>query len=179
MREQYREQYIEAVLAVADLIPPARVLSYGDIATLLESGGPRQVGAVMSAHGNAVAWWRVVRASGAAPACHEGQALEHYRVEHMALRGDTAPAAHGRAPSWRVEMKTARWNPTEAEFILLDAIAAGLQHAASAADLAADDGVPAAAGAAAAALAPAPGPALGETSPGKTGMSVPRDGLYA
>ncbi|ALV46094.1 cysteine methyltransferase [Arthrobacter alpinus] len=116
-----REQYLEAVLAVADLIPPARVLSYGDIAALLESGGPRQVGAVMAAQGSAAPWWRVIRAGGQAPQGHERQALEHYRQEQTALRGDTAA-------SWRVDMKAARWNPTEAEFDLIDAIAATLQE---------------------------------------------------
>lgn len=120
-----REQYVEAVLAVADLIPRSQVLAYGDIATLLESGGPRQVGAVMSAHGGAVCWWRVVRANGAAPACHEGAALKHYRQEQTPLRGDTAGAASG----WRLDMATARWCPTPADFQRLDTIAARLQDA--------------------------------------------------
>ena len=145
-----REQYVEAVLAVAQLIPAARILSYGDIAALLESGGPRQVGAVMSAHGSAVPWWRVIRASGCAPVCHEGRALAHYREESTALRGDTsalAPSTPGRVPVWRVDMKTARWNPSESDFDVIDAIAATL-HAA--------DGVPA-----------------------RTPMSVPRDELDA
>ena len=149
-----REQYVEAVLAVAELIPSGRVLSYGDIAALLESGGPRQVGAVMSAHGSAVPWWRVIRANGAAPVCHEGRALVHYVQEHTALRGDTTAtaASAGRAPSWRVDVKRARWNPGDADFDRIDAIAARLTH---------DDGshhqVPAAA----------------------EPMSVPRDGLGA
>lgn len=141
-----REQYLEAVLAVADLIPPARVLSYGDIAALLESGGPRQVGAVMAAQGSAVPWWRVIRASGQAPQGHENQALEHYRHEQTALRGDTAA-------SWRVDMKAARWHPTDAEFDLIDAIAASLQEM--------DDVESGAAGAAAA----------------RPKMSVPHDGI--
>lgn len=172
-----REQYVEAVLAVADLIPAARVLSYGDIAALLESGGPRQVGAVMSAHGSAVSWWRVIRASGAAPACHEGQALAHYCEEQTALRGDTAAAPEGgRPPSWRVDMKAARWNPGEAEFDLIDAIAARLQNADSAGAVAAgsraDDAGHGAAGAAADSGAAA-------VAKVKATMSVPRDGLYA
>ncbi|MFF3038670.1 MGMT family protein, partial [Arthrobacter citreus] len=36
-----REDFQEAVLAVAALIPPGRVLAYGDIAELLGAGGPR------------------------------------------------------------------------------------------------------------------------------------------
>lgn len=124
-----REQYVEAVLAVAGLIPAGRVLSYGDIAALLENGGPRQVGAVMSGHGSAVAWWRVIRANGAAPVCHEGRALQHYVQELTALRGDTSAAtACGSAPAWRVDVKLARWNPGDAELDLIDAIAARLQE---------------------------------------------------
>ncbi|WP_104109254.1 MGMT family protein [Arthrobacter sp. N199823] len=124
------EEYVEAVLAVAELIPESKVLSYGDIAALLDSGGPRQVGAVMSAHGNAVAWWRVIRASGAAPQGHERQALEHYLQESTALRGDTAAApVPGKNPPWRVDMKSARWNPQEAEFELIDAVAGALHDA--------------------------------------------------
>lgn len=125
-----REQYGEAVLAVAELIPAGKVLSYGDISALLESGGPRQVGAVMSAEGSAGPWWRVIRASGGAPQGHEGRALEHYRREGTALRGDPDERpAPGRAPSWRVDMKAARWNPREADFELIDTIA-GRLHAA-------------------------------------------------
>ena len=124
-----REQYVEAVLAVAGLIPAGRVLSYGDIAALLENGGPRQVGAVMSGHGSAVPWWRVIRANGAAPVCHEGRALEHYVQELTALRGDTsAVSGCGRAPAWRVDVKLARWNPGNTELDLIDAIAARLQN---------------------------------------------------
>lgn len=145
-----REQYVEAVLAVAELIPAGSVLSYGDIAALLESGGPRQVGAAMSVNGGAVPWWRVIRASGIAPQGHEARALGHYRHEGTALRGD--PAARpvpGRAPSWRVDMRTARWNPREPDFVVIDAIAERL-HAADQL------------------LSP-------DTAP----MSVPRDGLGA
>lgn len=124
---------MEAVLAVAGLIPPSKVLSYGDIAALLESGGPRQVGAVMSAQGSAVPWWRVIRANGAAPLCHEGQALTHYRAERTPLRGDTsARTPSGKAVPWGVEMKAARWNPSESDFDRIDAIAHRLQSADSA-----------------------------------------------
>lgn len=148
-----REQYVEAVVAVAELIPAGRVLSYGDIAALLQSGGPRQVGAVMSTHGSTVPWWRVIRASGSAPLCHHGRALAHYLQEQTALRGDSSasvPSA-GKAPSWRVDMTLARWNPGATELDLIDVIAAQLQDA--------DNVTNSVAGA-----APAP-------------MSVPRDGL--
>ncbi len=152
-----REQYLEAVLAVAGLIPPAKVLSYGDIAALLENGGPRQVGAVMSAQGSDAPWWRVIRASGTAPLCHEGRALAHYRSEGTPLRGDvsaTVPA--GKAAPWRVDMRAARWNPAEADFDAIDAIAARLRDADAEPHQMYD-------------AAPHPGPT----------MSVPRDGLGA
>ena len=125
-----REQFAEAVLAVVELIPAARVLSYGDISALLDSGGPRQVGAVMSAQGSAVPWWRVIRAGGAAPLCHEGQALGHYLAEGTPLRGDTAARTTScKAVPWGVDMKSARWTPAEADFDRIDAIAARLQSA--------------------------------------------------
>lgn len=125
-----REQYVEAVFAVVTLIPPGRVLSYGDIASLLDSGGPRQIGAAMAQGGGDVPWWRVIRADGTAPLCHEGRALRHYRGEGTALCGDVAELPNpGHRPGWRVDFGTARWNPSEQDLELLDAIAARL-HAA-------------------------------------------------
>ncbi|MCQ9163121.1 MGMT family protein [Arthrobacter sp. STN4] len=120
-----RAEYVEAVLDVVELIPAGHVLSYGDIAALLERGGPRQVGAVMSAHGSAVPWWRVVRAAGQPPLCHEATALVHYREESTRLHGET----RGQHPSWRVDMAAARWNPGNDDLDRIDAVAARL-HAA-------------------------------------------------
>ena len=57
-------EYAERVLEVAELIPPGRVMTYGDVAEWLGEGGPRQVGRVMALYGGAVPWWRVVRADG-------------------------------------------------------------------------------------------------------------------
>jgi alkylated DNA nucleotide flippase Atl1 len=44
----------------------------------------------MAHHGDEVPWWRVVRAGGLPPSCHEAEALEHYRAEAtpMAPRAD-------------------------------------------------------------------------------------------
>ncbi|MBH0245287.1 MGMT family protein, partial [Streptomyces cavourensis] len=64
-------EYAERVLDVADLIPPGRVMTYGDVAEWLGDGGPRQVGRVMALYGSAVPWWRVVRADGALLPGHE------------------------------------------------------------------------------------------------------------
>lgn len=44
----------------------------------------------MAHHGSDVPWWRVVRAGGLPPACHDAEALEHYVAEAtpMAPRAD-------------------------------------------------------------------------------------------
>ena len=52
-----RTEYVEAVLAVVELIPAGSAVAYGDVAELLGSGGPRQVGSVMSHYGS---WCPVV-----------------------------------------------------------------------------------------------------------------------
>ncbi len=93
-------EYAEAVLDVVDLIPPGRVMTYGDIADYLARGGPRQVGAAMAAWGGAVAWWRVLKADGSPPPGHETEALRRYRSEHTPLR----PGGH------RVDLRRARWD---------------------------------------------------------------------
>lgn len=95
--------FAEAVLGIVDQIPAGLVLAYGDVAELLGQGGPRQVGSVMSRYGSSVTWWRVVRASGDAPAGLQDEALAHWRTEGTALvRGSLA----GR----RVDMKRSRWD---------------------------------------------------------------------
>jgi alkylated DNA nucleotide flippase Atl1 len=91
------------VLDLADVIPPGRVMSYGDIAEYLGSGGPRQVGRVMSLWGGGVAWWRVIHADGSLLAGHEKAALARYREEGTPLR-------RGAEGAVRVDMRRARWN---------------------------------------------------------------------
>lgn len=91
------DEYVEAVLNVVESIPPGRVMAYGQIADQLGSGGPRQVGRVMSLHGAAVPWWRVTTAAGQPPRGHVRIALEHLRAEGTPLRGD------------RVDMGRATW----------------------------------------------------------------------
>lgn len=102
--------YAERVLDVAELIPPGRVMTYGDIAEWLEEGGPRQVGRVMALHGSAVPWWRVVRSDGALLPGHERRALAHYRTEGTPLRearrtmrlpGQRTPPRHASRPLGR------------------------------------------------------------------------------
>jgi alkylated DNA nucleotide flippase Atl1 len=94
-----REEYVERVLSLVERIPPARVMSYGAIAACVGAGGPRQVGRVMALEGAGVPWWRVVRADGRPPACHEGEALVHHRAEGTAMRAG------------RVDMAAAAWYP--------------------------------------------------------------------
>ncbi len=84
--------YAERVLEVAELIPPGRVMTYGDVAEWLEEGGPRQVGRAMALYGAAVPWWRVVRADGILLPGHELEALGHYRTEGTPLH-ETGPSA--------------------------------------------------------------------------------------
>lgn len=121
-----REDYQEAVLAAAELIAPGKVLAYGDIAELLGAGGPRQVGAVLARSGNAVPWWRVIRASGEPPACHGGRAWEHYVTENTPVRG--RPSADG--TGYRVRITEARWQPSDTDWEVLDGLRRGLESAA-------------------------------------------------
>lgn len=99
-------EYAERVLDVADLIPPGRVMTYGDVAEWLGDGGPRQVGRTMALYGSAVPWWRVVRADGALLPGHELRALDHYREEGTPLREASRSGVH--LP--RLDMKRARWD---------------------------------------------------------------------
>lgn len=88
------------VRALVRSIPPGKVLTYGDIAELLEQGGPRQIGAAMSAHGDGVPWWRVVNASGLLPPRLRGEAARQYAEE-----GTPYDLSHE-----RVRLRTARWD---------------------------------------------------------------------
>lgn len=99
------EEYAEAVLVIVERIPRGRVTTYGAIAEAVSEqldcgGGPRQVGSVMANHGGPVPWWRVVRANGSPPECHEGEARRHYLEEGTPLRA-----------SGSVDIKRAFWQP--------------------------------------------------------------------
>jgi alkylated DNA nucleotide flippase Atl1 len=93
------DEWVEEVLAVVESIPPGKVLAYGDIAELLGSGGPRSVGRVMSQHGGGVPWWRVIKAVGSPPECHDQRATREWIAERTPLR-----------PNGKVDMKAARWD---------------------------------------------------------------------
>jgi len=70
------EILVERVLRAVEQVPRGRLVSYGDIATLV-GVGPRQVGSIMRHWGGNVAWWRVTNAAGDLPA--------HLRDEARAL----------------------------------------------------------------------------------------------
>jgi alkylated DNA nucleotide flippase Atl1 len=92
--------YAERVLSVVECIPAGKVLSYGDVAELLEQGGPRQVARVMGIWGAGVPWWRVLRADGShAP-----------RLRNSAMAALAREGTPLRPGGLRVEMAAARWN---------------------------------------------------------------------
>ncbi|GAB2560930.1 MGMT family protein [Leucobacter ruminantium] len=80
-------EFVDAVLDVVARIPKGRVMTYGDVGIAVGSEAPRAVGRVMALYGHAVAWWRVVPASGHPPQGHARLALPHYLEEGTPLRG--------------------------------------------------------------------------------------------
>lgn len=94
------EVFDEQVLRVVELIPPGRLMSYGDVAEYLGAGGPRQVGQVMSRGTGDLPWWRVVRADGSPPLGLEDECLQRWRDEQVPMRPDGS----------RADMRRARWD---------------------------------------------------------------------
>ena len=85
------EEYVEAVLAMVETIPPGRVMTYGAVADALaeESGrnSARRVGSIMARHGGGVPWHRVVGAGGRLVPSHENEARRRLEAEGVAFRG--------------------------------------------------------------------------------------------
>lgn len=79
------DDVVAIVLDIVESIPPGRVMSYGQVAATFGSRSARGVGRIMSLHGSEVPWWRVVRAGGLPPACHDNEARGHYDAEGTAL----------------------------------------------------------------------------------------------
>lgn len=119
--EFMRADFAEAVYEVAEQIPAGLVLSYGDIAELLEMAGPRQVGAAMSRSGDGVPWWRVIRASGQPPRGLSARAVPFYTAEGTPLR-TKEPEVEGSAAGYTIDMRAGRWHPTAQERTILDGI---------------------------------------------------------
>lgn len=86
------EEYVERVLRVVERVPRGRVTTYGWVAAAVGTGGPRQVGRVMSLYGGGVPWWRVVRADGSLPDSKHPRAGRHYAQEGTPLRASGAVA---------------------------------------------------------------------------------------
>jgi alkylated DNA nucleotide flippase Atl1 len=123
-----RMEYVEAVLELVALVPAGTAVAYGDVAELLGSGGARQVGSVLSHHGSAVPWWRVLKANGEAPPGHERDALARYLLEGTPLLGKHADYLRSGEGRWRVDLTAARWAPNDAEFDRIDAVADRLER---------------------------------------------------
>ena len=85
------DSFDERVLRVVEVIPPGRVMSYGDVAEYLGEGGPRQVGQVMSRGTGDLPWWRVIHADGSPPPGHEAECLAAQRPRGLRC----APTARG------------------------------------------------------------------------------------
>jgi len=95
--------FVSRVLELVDSIPPGTAMAYGEVAAALGSRAPRAVGQVMARYGGAVAWWRVVQASGHPAVDHSTQALAHYRAEGTPLRWS--------GEVYRVDLAAARHRP--------------------------------------------------------------------
>lgn len=95
------DSYVERVLGAVEAVPPGRVTSYGDLAALLGDGGPRRIALVLSRHGAAVAWWRVVRTNGSAAPLVRDRARGAWAAEGTPTAGD------------RINMARARLRPIE------------------------------------------------------------------
>ncbi|MDO5710728.1 MAG: MGMT family protein [Micrococcales bacterium] len=81
------------VLAIARLVPSGRIVSYGDIAELVGIG-PRQVGRIISTHGeDDIPWWRVTNTHGDLPLHLHDEALARYREEGTAIKRSGRGAA--------------------------------------------------------------------------------------
>lgn len=108
-------EYAEAVHRLAALVPPGVVLSYGDVAELLGSGGPRQAGKAMTSSPSATPWWRIIRADGTLPPVLAERAKEAWRAEGTPCKGQ------------RVDMSHARWQPDDAQWEQIQSLKAALQ----------------------------------------------------
>ena len=105
--------FIDQVMTMVHAIPPGRVMTYGDIATVLtaraeraglaEAYGPRMVGHVMSRFGAALPWWRVIRAGGHPPRSLQSRAWPFYLEEGTPLIGEEE--------SYRIDLRRARYAP--------------------------------------------------------------------
>ena len=123
-----RPEFVDAVLAVASMVPPGKVLTYGDVAELLGTGGPRQVGQVMARYGSGAPWWRIVRADGTLPGELVERASQQYGAERTPLVARNRPVPGAGA---RVDMHTARWLPPRSDIERMDVLGRKLSEPAA------------------------------------------------
>ena len=76
---------MERVLRAIEQVPRGRVVSYGDLASLV-GVGPRQVGTIMRLYGSNVTWWRVTNASGDLPAPLMDEVRQRWAAEGILLK---------------------------------------------------------------------------------------------
>jgi alkylated DNA nucleotide flippase Atl1 len=110
---EQRAEFVDQVMRMVQAIPPGRVMTYGDIATILTARaeragladvyGPRMVGFVMSRFGGTLPWWRVIRSTGHPPRFHQERALPFYRAEGTPLIGPHE--------AYRIDLRRARFDP--------------------------------------------------------------------
>ena len=92
----------DVVAAVRDAIaaiPRGSVATYGDIGARIGLS-PRRVGNLMGALGDHVAWWRVVRGTGAAATCHDQTAWQLLLDDGVAVRGERIDLDRARVGAW-------------------------------------------------------------------------------
>ncbi len=93
---------MERVLRAVEQVPSGRVVSYGDLATLVGIG-PRQVGTIMRLYGSNVTWWRVTNASGDLPVPLMDDVRERWALEGILLK----PNGRGcRIAEYRADLAT-------------------------------------------------------------------------
>ncbi len=95
-----RPDLVAEILDIVARVPAGRVVTYGDIAGQLASGGPRQVGAVLAEYGQSVPWWRVVNASGRLPSRLWSDGRQRWLQEGTPRRAGEPPT---------VDLGRARW----------------------------------------------------------------------
>lgn len=76
---------MERVLRAVEQVPRGRVVSYGDLASLVGIG-PRQVGSIMKAYGGNVTWWRVTNSDGDLPEPLLDRARETWAEEGILVK---------------------------------------------------------------------------------------------
>ena len=97
----------EAIFDVVEQIPPGRVSSYGAIGRLV-GVGPRRVARALSSGGEAVPWYRVLRADGTA-----AEAVRARQLELLATEG--VPVRNG-----RVDLAAVGWPDRDTDVVPRD-----------------------------------------------------------